>query len=64
MKRTDVKLKIFDINGREIIELVNQEQSAGTYEAEFNGIEISSGIYFAVLNAGNFKDVIRMILVK
>ncbi len=64
LKRTEIKLKVFDINGREIIELIDEEQSAGTYEAEFDATGISSGIYFAVLNADNFKDVIRMILIK
>ncbi|MBK8552229.1 MAG: T9SS type A sorting domain-containing protein [Ignavibacteria bacterium] len=63
-KRTKIKLKIFDINGRKVIELVNQEHVPGTYEAEFDGGALSSGIYLGILNAEDFKDVIKMILIK
>ncbi len=64
LMRTKVRLRIFDVNGKEVMGLVNQEQLPGTYEVEFNGAGFSSGIYFCVLNTDNFKDVIRMIFIK
>ncbi len=64
LRRTTVNLKIFDINGKEVMELVNKEHLPGTYEVEFDGSSLSSGIYFGVLATDNFKDVIRMILIK
>lgn len=66
-------LKVYDILGREVAELVNEEKSAGTYSVEFNandissvqnGIERSSGIYFYRLQAGNFVKTKKMILMR
>ena len=59
-----VSLKIFDALGREVATLVNQKQKAGSYEVEFNGSNLSSGVYFYKLEAGNFVDTKRMILLK
>jgi hypothetical protein len=63
-----VILKIFDILGNEIATLVNKEQSAGTYEVDFNASSInhhaSSGIYFYRLQAGSFTETKKMILLK
>ncbi len=41
-----VTLKVYDILGREVITLVNEEKPAGTYEVEFNGSKYASGVYF------------------
>lgn len=59
-----VSLKIFDINGKEIQTLVNKKQSAGSYEVNFDGANLPSGIYFCSLQAGDFKETRKMILVK
>jgi len=59
-----VTLKIFDILGREISTLVNEEKPAGNYEVEFNGDELSSGIYFYKLQVGHYSEVKKMILMK
>jgi len=59
-----VILKVFDILGKEIAVLVNQKQNAGTYEVTFDGSNLSSGIYFYKLVAGNFTAVKRMVLFK
>jgi len=59
-----VTLKIYDILGREIKTLVNEPKSAGKYSVDFNGSEFTSGIYFARLVAGNYKNIIKMILLK
>lgn len=59
-----VKLKIYDILGREVATLVNEKLNPGTYEYEWNGIDLSSGIYFYKLEAENFIQTKRMVLVK
>ncbi len=61
---SDVKLIIYDALGKEVTKLVNEKLDAGSYEAEFNGSSYSSGIYFYKLEAGNFSEVKRMILLK
>ena len=59
-----VQLKVFDILGNKITTLVNKEQTAGSYEVEFNGSDLASGIYFYRLNAGEFTSVKKMLLLK
>jgi hypothetical protein len=59
-----VSLKIYDINGRLVKELVNQMQIAGSYTARFEASNLSSGIYFYQLTAGEFKAQNKMLLVK
>jgi photosystem II stability/assembly factor-like uncharacterized protein len=59
-----VKLTVYDILGREIEILVNEKQSAGIYEVEWNGTNYSSGVYFYKLNAGDFAETKKMVLIK
>lgn len=59
-----VSLKVFDVLGREVAELVNGEVKAGKYEARFDGANLSSGVYFYTLRAGDFSDTKKMLLVK
>jgi hypothetical protein len=59
-----VSIKIFDITGREITTLVNEFKTAGRYSVGFNGANISSGIYYYKIEAGNFTQVRKMILLK
>ena len=63
-----VTLKVYDILGREIITLVNEEQSPGSYEVEFKSsvgsLQLASGIYFYRLQAGSFSQTKKMILIK
>jgi len=59
-----VKLKIFDALGKEIYLLVNDALGVGTYEINFNAEEIPSGIYFYQLQAGEFSQLKKMILIK
>ncbi|MCB9211429.1 MAG: T9SS type A sorting domain-containing protein [Ignavibacteriales bacterium] len=71
-EKTNVKLVVYDILGREIVILVNKEQAQGNYEVEFDGRELSSGIYFYRLQtcdpasrAGQvFVETKKMILLK
>jgi hypothetical protein len=59
-----VVLKVYDVLGREVATLINQEQAAGRYVQPFNASALSSGIYFYRLQAGNFVETKKMMLVK
>ena len=61
---SDVKLKVFDVLGREVAVLIDAKQSAGTYQVRFNAGALVSGIYFARLQAGRFSKTIKLILTK
>lgn len=61
---TLVTLKIFDITGHEVATLVNSPKMPGNYEVNFNASNLSSGVYFYKLEAGDFIDTKRMLLVK
>jgi hypothetical protein len=63
-KQTQVSLKIFDMLGREVAELVNQQLSPNNYTITFDGSKLSSGIYFYKLETPEFIDTKRMILIK
>jgi hypothetical protein len=58
------KLTVFDITGRTINTLVNQNLDAGKYEYFLNASSLPSGIYFYKLESGNFVQTKRMILIK
>ncbi len=59
-----VKIKVYDLLGREVKTLVNEYKQPGTYQVSFNAEGLSSGIYFYKMTAGDFTDVKRMVLVK
>jgi hypothetical protein len=59
-----VSLKIYDILGREVSNLVSRVMKAGTYEINFNASRLSSGVYFYSLDANGFKDTKKMVLQK
>ncbi|HCA43008.1 MAG TPA: peptidase S8, partial [Bacteroidetes bacterium] len=59
-----VKLNIFDVAGREVAKLVDNELTPGVYEYAFNGSGLSSGVYFYRLETGFFTETKRMVLVK
>ena len=62
---SNVTLKVYNITGQEVASLVNNEVvSAGIKEIDFNAVNLSSGIYFYTLSAGDFKDTKKMILLK
>jgi photosystem II stability/assembly factor-like uncharacterized protein len=62
--RVSVQLLVYDVLGYEIASLVNEEKPAGTYEVEFDGSGLPSGIYFYRLNAGSLAETKKMILLK
>ena len=64
-----VNLSVYDLSGRKITELVNNDQNPGTYDVTWNGKNsrgenASSGIYFYQLKAGTFKSIKKMILIR
>lgn len=59
-----VTLKVYDVLGKEVMTLVNETKEIGNYVAEFNGGNLASGAYFYRIEAGEFKDIKRMILIK
>ncbi len=60
----NVTLKVYDILGNEVAVLVDEELPAGSYEVEFAARELSSGMYFYKLQAGNFVETKKMILMR
>jgi len=59
-----VSIKVYDITGREISTLVNKSIEAGSYNVEFDASDFASGTYFYKVQAGDFTDVKKMMLVK
>lgn len=57
-------LKIYDILGKEIVTLVNEKLSPGTYRVDWNASEYPSGVYFYRLKTEKFTDTKRMLLIK
>jgi photosystem II stability/assembly factor-like uncharacterized protein len=61
---TLVTLKVYDVLGNEIATLISEEKQPGTYEVEFDGTALPSGIYFYKLKAGYFVETKKMILLR
>jgi photosystem II stability/assembly factor-like uncharacterized protein len=59
-----VSLKVYDILGREVQTLVNNYKNKGTYEVNFNGSNLASGVYLYKLKAGSFTSIKKMMLIK
>ena len=63
-KQGFVTMKIFDILGREVSKLVNEVKTPGSYIVDFDGSNLSSGVYFYKLEVNNFSDIKKMVLIK
>ena len=63
-KESFVTIKVYDAIGREVATLVNKQQSVGYYNLNFNAANLSSGIYFYRISAGNYTAVKKMLLLK
>lgn len=59
-----VTLKVFDVLGREVATLVNEEMSPGRYERTFDARGLASGVYLYQLRAGSFTDIKNLILLR
>ena len=65
----DVNLTIYDVTGREVITLENKERATGHYEVQWNGVDgsgnpVSTSVYFARLQAGDYSKTIKMVYLK
>ncbi|MBK9333059.1 MAG: T9SS type A sorting domain-containing protein [Ignavibacteria bacterium] len=60
----NVILKVYDILGNEVTTIVNGKLAPGSYSVEWDGTNVSSGVYFYKLTAGNFSEVKKMSLIK
>lgn len=63
-KSSQVKINVYDAIGRHMKSLVDMELKAGSYSTEFDGSGLTSGVYFYEIEAGIFKDVKKMVLIK
>jgi len=63
-KASFTKLIIYDLLGREVATLVNEELSPGTYEADWDASSFSSGVYFYKIVSGEFVETKKMVLMK
>jgi len=59
-----VKLRVYDVLGNEVAELVNEKLNAGSYSVKFSGKNLSSGVYYYNMTADDFSETKRMILLK
>jgi phosphatidylserine/phosphatidylglycerophosphate/cardiolipin synthase-like enzyme len=59
-----VSIKIYDVVGREVSTLVNENLAAGSYKVTWNASKLSSGVYFYKMNAGNFVQTKKLLLQK
>ena len=63
-ERSNVSLKVFDILGSEVLELLKGEIEAGTYDITFNAANLPSGVYLYRIQAGDFVQTKKMMLIK
>jgi hypothetical protein len=57
-------MKVYDVLGREVTTLLNEQFQPGTYEAEWDASNYPSGVYYYKLVSGSFSDTKKMILLK
>jgi uncharacterized protein YdeI (BOF family) len=63
-KKSDVKIRIYDILGREVDILTPGQQSAGMYAIKWDGSKFASGVYFCLFEAGNYRQIRKMVLMQ
>lgn len=62
--QAQVKLSLFNNIGQQVAEIINSSMEAGYHEVNFNGADLSSGVYFYSIEAGEFRAVKKMLLMK
>ena len=62
--RSFVSLKVFDLLGRDVANIVSEEMQPGNYSRQWNASDLPSGIYFYRLQAGSFAETKKLILLK
>jgi len=60
----NVSLSVYDLTGKKIANLINTNMNAGYYETEFNGSNVSSGVYIYRIQAGTFTEQKKFTLIK
>ncbi len=63
-KMSKIVIRVFDILGNEMSTLINEKKPVGNYEVEFDARKLSSGVYFYRLQAGDFINTKKMVLLK
>ena len=63
-KNEVVSIKIYDMLGKEVANVMNEFKNAGTYEVNFNASALNSGVYFYKMNAGSYSSIKRMVVLK
>jgi len=63
-QKSEIRLVVYDVLGREVATLVNEKLQPGTYEVELNGSNYPSGVYYYKLVAGDYRNTKRMVLIK
>ncbi len=63
-KSSFVRLSVHDMLGREVSVLVNDRRDVGVHEVKFEGAKLASGVYFYRLQAGDFTQTKRLLLLK
>ncbi len=59
-----VELAIYDVTGRLVERMVNENQAAGSYSVKFYGYKLSTGVYFYRIKSGSFEQIKKMVLIK
>jgi hypothetical protein len=63
-RASNVKISVYDIQGKEVQVLVNENKAAGSYRIHWDGTKYSSGVYFYRIEAGDFTDTKKMMMIK
>ena len=63
-KFSNVRIEVYNLTGQKVQTLLNKKMTAGSHRLEFNAQNLSSGVYFYRIEAGEFQDVKKMILIK
>jgi hypothetical protein len=63
-KTSLVTIKVYDILGKEVATLVNEQKIAGNYSVQFDAGNLSSGIYFYRMQSGSFSQTKKLTLMK
>ncbi|MGE5498979.1 MAG: T9SS type A sorting domain-containing protein, partial [Syntrophothermus sp.] len=60
----NVQIKLFDITGREVMVLLDEQKAAGSYFLRMNGSRLPSGVYIYTVRSGSFTDSKKLLLIK
>ena len=63
-KQSRVTIKVYDLLGREVVTLINEEKPAGNFSVKFDGSDLSSGVYFYKMQSDSFSESKKLLLLK